>query len=121
MDLRQGFQIWRELGVDRSGQSIPFAALTAIHYVHRLTAYAVILAIGLWSWAAWRQGHVKLATYLLVLTLWQFISGLTNVVLGWPLLAAVAHTAGAAGFVIVLSGAWAQQHIQGRHASLFGR
>ena len=39
------------------------------------------------------------------LALWQFASGLSNVVLGWPLLAAVSHTGGAAGLVVALT--WA--------------
>ena len=34
---------------------------------------------------------------------WQAASGLGNVVLGWPLAAAVAHTAGAAALVVVLT------------------
>ena len=37
--------------------------------------------------------------------LWQFASGLSNVVLGWPLVAAVAHTGGAAALVVALT--WA--------------
>ena len=40
-----------------------------------------------------------------LLALWQFASGLSNVVLGWPLVAAVAHTGGAAGLVVALT--WA--------------
>jgi len=36
--------------------------------------------------------------------LWQLLTGMTNVVLEWPLIAAVSHTGGAAGMVIVLSG-----------------
>jgi cytochrome c oxidase assembly protein subunit 15 len=39
---------------------------------------------------------------------WQFITGLTNVVLDWPLLAAVSHTGGAAALVIVFTGALAR-------------
>jgi cytochrome c oxidase assembly protein subunit 15 len=35
----------------------------------------------------------------------QFITGLSNVVLGWPLLAAVLHTGGAAAMVVTLT--WA--------------
>ena len=35
----------------------------------------------------------------------QLVSGLSNVVLDWPLLAAVGHTGGAAGLVVVLT--WA--------------
>ena len=34
-----------------------------------------------------------------------FASGLSNLVLGWPLVAAVSHTAGAAALVVVLT--WA--------------
>jgi cytochrome c oxidase assembly protein subunit 15 len=34
---------------------------------------------------------------------WQFFSGLSNVVLGWPLLAALAHTAGAAALIAWLA------------------
>ena len=34
---------------------------------------------------------------------WQTVSGLGNVLLGWPLVAAVAHTAGAAALVVVLT------------------
>ena len=121
MDFAGGFELWRELGVARSGESIEFAALTAIHYSHRLMAYVVILALFWFAWSVWRQGHARLALSLLGLTLWQFVSGLTNVVLDWPLLAAVAHTAGAAGFVIVLAGAWAEQGLHEGRASLFGR
>ena len=40
---------------------------------------------------------------VLVLTLLQVASGLSNVVLGWPLAAALGHTAGAAALVGVLS------------------
>jgi cytochrome c oxidase assembly protein subunit 15 len=37
------------------------------------------------------------------LAVWQAASGLGNVLLGWPLAAAVAHTAGAAALVVVLT------------------
>ncbi|MBC7683414.1 MAG: COX15/CtaA family protein, partial [Ferruginibacter sp.] len=43
------------------------------------------------------------ACWLAGLTLLQFATGLSNVVLGWPLLAAVAHTGGAAALVVVLT------------------
>jgi cytochrome c oxidase assembly protein subunit 15 len=41
---------------------------------------------------------------LLALLWWQFATGMTNVVMDWPLLAAVGHTGGAAGLVIVMTG-----------------
>ena len=106
MDLREGFTLWRELGMNGHGEAITFAALTAIHYVHRLAAYVVLAALMwlcrmLWSAPSMR----RTARWVLALLLWQFATGLANVVFDWPLLAAVGHTAGAAGLVIVLTGA----------------
>ena len=105
MDFRQGFTLWRELGAGHDGANISFQALTAIHYVHRLTAYLVFavfmaLAFCLHRLPAWRAP----ARWLAGLTLLQVATGISNAVLGWPLLAAVSHTGGAAALVIVLSG-----------------
>jgi len=106
MRFSQGFEIWRTLGHTSAGTPIEFAALTAIHYTHRLVAYAVLVALGL---LAWRLSHAGVLTvqarWLAALAAWQLVSGLSNVVLGWPLVAALAHTGGAAGLVVVL--AWA--------------
>jgi cytochrome c oxidase assembly protein subunit 15 len=44
----------------------------------------------------------------------QLATGLSNVVLGWPLLAAVLHTGGAAALVVVLTWALARQPRQER-------
>lgn len=108
MDFSQGFALWRELGETHAGDSIPFEALTAIHYVHRLSAYLVLVALG---WLALRlrpmPGMRAAAHGLLLLAIWQLASGLSNVVLGWPLVAALAHTGGAAALVIVMTGALA--------------
>jgi len=106
MDLRAGFSIWRELGLMPSGEALPFAALTAIHYVHRLSAYLVLVALGWLAWRLWAAPGLRpTAQALLALALWQFLSGLANVVFDWPLLAAVGHTGGAAALVVVLTGA----------------
>lgn len=106
MDFRQGFTLWRELGQNHTGEAITFPALTAIHYAHRLMAYAVLAAMLWLGWRLWSvEGMRPTARALLLLAVWQFASGLTNVVLDWPLLAAVGHTGGAAALVIVLTGA----------------
>lgn len=106
MDFRQGFSFWRELGETRGGEAIAFSALTAIHYVHRLSAYVVFVAMGLTAWRLWSIPALqRTAQALLLLAAWQLFSGLANVVLDWPLLAAVAHTGGAAALVIVMTGA----------------
>ena len=105
MDFSQGFTLWRELGAGHDGAYISFQALTAIHYVHRLGAYVVftvllLLALKLRQVPALRQQ----AGWLAVLTLLQAATGLANVVLDWPLAAAVAHTGGAGALVVVLTG-----------------
>jgi len=104
MNFSQGFTLWRELGLTPQGQPIDFAALTAIHYAHRLMAYLVITLLGVLAWrmhgqAAWQQP----ARWLAALTGLQFLTGLSNVVLDWPLFTAVLHTGGAAALVIVLT------------------
>jgi cytochrome c oxidase assembly protein subunit 15 len=105
MDFRQGFTLWRELGAGPDGASITFAALTAIHYAHRLAAYAVVAALLLLALRLHRRdGFRTQARWLAGLTLLQLATGLSNVVLGWPLLAAVMHTGGAAALVVALTG-----------------
>ena len=104
MNFAQGFEIWRPLGHTGAGAPIDFAALTAIHYVHRLAAYAVLAALGLLAWQLLRAGVLRAqARWLAALAAWQLVTGLSNIVLGWPLLAAVAHTGGAAALVVVLT------------------
>jgi heme a synthase len=101
MDMRQGFEIWRELGQTGQGATIALPALTAIHVVHRMFAFVVFGALGYVAWLLYRQAHKQPAAWIAGLLLWQLMTGLSNVVLGWPLLAAVSHTGGAAGLVLV--------------------
>jgi cytochrome c oxidase assembly protein subunit 15 len=88
------------------GTPITFEALTAIHMVHRLMAVVVFIVLGA---LAFRMKRTQLwrtqGRWLNVLLLLQLITGLSNVILGWPLLAAVLHTGGAAGLLGVLT--WA--------------
>ena len=105
MDFQQGFTLWRELGAGHDGANISFQALTAIHYVHRLGAYAVFAVLMTLAYALNRLPGLRTqARWLAGLTLLQVVTGVSNVVLGWPLLAAVAHTGGAAALVVVLTG-----------------
>jgi cytochrome c oxidase assembly protein subunit 15 len=108
MDFGQGFAPMRELGQTGDGAWLPFAALTAIHYVHRLGAYLVLGAVALLAWRLAVAGRtqptlVRWAWALGGIALWQLGSGLSNVFLGWPLVAAVAHTGGAAALVTGLT------------------
>ena len=104
MNWSEGFTLMRELGRRADGQSISMAALVAIQWTHRLFAIVVVLALG-WLVAClhrrgpearWRAGLIA------GLVLLQLATGLSNVVLGWPMSAALAHTAGAAALVVCL-------------------
>lgn len=117
MDFADGFTLWRPLGMTPDGRNIGFAALTAIHYVHRLAAYGVLLAL---VWAGWRMLRQPLlrapGRAVLALSALQLATGLSNVVLGWPLLAAVLHTGGAAALLAVL--VWALALLQARRVAV---
>jgi cytochrome c oxidase assembly protein subunit 15 len=105
MDFSQGFTLWRELGAGHDGANISFEALTAIHYVHRLMAYLVFAVLLALAFYLHRIPAFRMpARWLAGLILLQAVTGISNAVLGWPLLAAVMHTGGAAALVIVLSG-----------------
>jgi cytochrome c oxidase assembly protein subunit 15 len=99
----QGFVLWRELGLRADGQALPFEALTAIHFVHRNMAW-LVLAVLCWSGLRLRTvpGLSRHGRALLLLSALQLLTGLSNVVLGWPLLAAVLHTGGASALIIAL-------------------
>ena len=104
MDFRQGFELWRELGRTGAGESINFAALTAIHYTHRLGAYVVVTLLAVLAWRLRRTDALRTdARWLIGLSLWQVATGVTNVVMDWPLAAAVSHTGGAAALVVALT------------------
>ena len=106
MDFQQGFQVWRPLGLLQDGSHISFAGLTAIHYAHRLFAYLVLLGMAVLAWRLVRTPGLRAqGRWLGWLALLQLATGLSNVVLGWPLVAAVLHTGGAAALTVVLT--WA--------------
>ncbi|MCY7314349.1 MAG: COX15/CtaA family protein [Rubrivivax sp.] len=117
MDFSSGFTLLRGLGEAGSGDGGSSSvrtldALVAIHMAHRLMALAVVAVLPLLAWRLWRaasaqpqpqSGLRSLAAALALLLLLQVASGLSNVVLGWPLLAALGHSAGAAGLVLVMT------------------
>ena len=104
MNWSEGFTLLRELGRRADGQFISMAALVAIQWTHRLFALVVVLAVGWLVARLWHHGPVARRRALLIagLVLLQLATGLSNVVLGWPMSAALAHTAGAAALVVCL-------------------
>jgi len=111
-DFAQGFTLWRPLGAGADGGWLPFAALTAIHLAHRAGAALVFAALLLFAWRLWRAGPdaQHWAVRLLLVAAWQLASGVSNVVLDWPIVAALAHTGGAAMLLTLLSFLLARLH-----------
>ncbi len=105
MDFAQGFSVARELGRDATGAFLPVQALVAIHMAHRLFALVAFVTVGVLAARLRKTGAAGARGAALALDLalaWQLASGLGNVLLGWPLFTALAHTAGAAALVAVL-------------------
>lgn len=112
MNFDEGFEIWRKLGLTKTGEIISFEALTAIHYTHRMTAIVVVLVTVALAWRLNRLLGMRTASrWIAGLLGLQLLTGLSNVVLGWPLLAALLHTGGAAALVIVLTWVVASGHV----------
>jgi cytochrome c oxidase assembly protein subunit 15 len=104
MHFDEGFTLLRELGHAGHGGYLSFEALVAIQMVHRIGAVAAGVALGWLAWRLWRlESTRRWGAGLGLLLAAQLASGLTNVVLGWPIVAAIAHAAGAAALVLVLT------------------
>lgn len=103
MDFANGYTLWRDLGKTGSGEFLPFAALTAIHFVHRSFAFVVIACAG---WVGYRASRIagleKLGRGLMAALALQFLTGVSTIYLSFPLLLAVAHNGGAALLVVLL-------------------
>jgi len=83
-------------------------ALQTIHWAHRLFAIVVLVVLGGLGLRALQLATPVLsdlrqvAKLLLSLLILQVITGISNVVFQWPLLAALLHTAGSAALVFCL-------------------
>ena len=100
----QGFEIWRGLGIDSKGQYLPMEALVSIHFVHRLMALLLFSFAAVMLWLFKKSDVLPgLSRVLIALLTLQFITGLSNVVLDWPMLAAVTHTGGAGALMMTLT------------------
>lgn len=109
MNFSEGFTFWRELGKTADGTHLSIEALRAIHWTHRLGAMIALLIIFYLAYQLFKtavnDSNKSLRFWslcLLALGLIQLITGMSNIVLDWPLLAAVIHTGGAAALIFVL-------------------
>ncbi len=105
---QEGFTLWRDLGRNAVGEYVSPASLQAIHWAHRVFAVLVLITL---SFLAFNASGLatsvlpqvsKLAKLLFALLILQVLTGISNVVFQWPLLAALMHTGGSAALVFCL-------------------
>jgi len=95
-DFREGFTLWRGIGVDYEGGVLDGASRIAIQMAHRLMAIVLFCWLVACSIRLWRvPGMRGWAVGLLVALLAQVSLGILNVKLALPLTVAVLHNAGA--------------------------
>lgn len=113
MDFREGFVMWRGLGIDYEGGVLDNPARVAIHFTHRLGAIFATLVVGCLGWlmAKRREFRWDGAAILAALGI-QLILGASIVVYGVPLAVAVAHNGVAA--LLLLAVLNANQRIRHR-------
>jgi heme a synthase len=95
MDFANAFHVLRELGRTDAGELLPQAALTAIHWSHRMFALVVVAVV---AWVAFLTMKMfpRLGIAIALLLVTQFALGVANVAFSLPLALAAAHNAGAA-------------------------
>jgi cytochrome c oxidase assembly protein subunit 15 len=96
MDWQHAFTINRELGQTASGDGLPLASLVAIHWLHRWLAIVVVAALVWLGWRLMRAGWRANGMALMHVVALQWLIGVSNVWLQWPLSLAVLHNTGAA-------------------------
>jgi len=91
------------VSMNGDGDMITQDALVAIHWTHRTFAF-VVIAYLVWFALKLRRFESlrRPANGVLLVMLIQFITGLSNIVLQWPLPIAVAHNGGAAILLLLL-------------------
>lgn len=105
---KEGFTLWRQLGFNAHGEFISPVALQTIQWAHRVFAIVVLITLSCLAWNGVRvaaAGSTALRRYsrlMFTLLLLQVMTGISNVVFQWPLVAALMHTAGSAALVFCL-------------------
>jgi len=101
VDYKEGFVLWRGLGVDYEFGVLSNEARAAIHWVHRIGALITTLVLMVLAAKLFKLRALKETLLLTSMLSTQVALGILNVVLDLPLHVAVAHNAIAA--VLLLS------------------
>ena len=102
-DFREGFVLWRGVGVNYEGGVLDTAARSAIQLAHRIGALISLLVVGAVAIAAARKRATRaLGSTVGGLLLLQISLGIGNVALSLPLPLAIAHNGVAALLLFAL-------------------
>lgn len=104
-DFKEGFVLWREVGVNYEGGVLDQKSRVAIHLTHRIGAVITLIVLSLLAFRLLKIPQLRYGGQVLAsLVLAQFTLGVLNVALYLPLANAVAHNAGAALLLATLLG-----------------
>ena len=104
-NFREGFILWREVGVNYEGGLLDQPSRVAIHLTHRIGAVVTLLVMITLAARLIKVPQLRTSGQLLMsLVLLQFTLGILNVVLYLPLANAVAHNAVATLLLAALLG-----------------
>ena len=101
-DFREGFVLWRGIGVNYEGGLLDAASRAAIQIAHRIGALVVFVMVLVTALASWRRDLRAHAIALVALLCVQVALGIANVMLLLPLPIATAHNAGAVLLLLAL-------------------
>ncbi len=104
-NFREGFVLWREVGVNYEGGLLDQESRVAIHMAHRIGAIVTLLVLITLAFRLLKIPRMRPGGQVLMsLVLAQFTLGIFNVALYLPLPNAVAHNAGAVLLLATLLG-----------------
>ncbi|ORU89448.1 MAG: cytochrome B [Cycloclasticus sp. symbiont of Poecilosclerida sp. M] len=102
VDYKEGFVLWRGLGVDYEFGVLNNEARAAIHWVHRIGALITAAVLGLLAFMLLKRAAIKESLILLSALSAQVLLGIFNVLLNLPLHIAAAHNGVAALLLLSL-------------------
>ncbi|KRF01995.1 cytochrome oxidase assembly protein [Frateuria sp. Soil773] len=101
-DFREGFVLWRGIGVNYEGGVLDMAARSAIQIAHRIGALVVFLYLGWLAHRAAKRGLRVQGIAIALVLVTQVLLGISNVHFGLPLPVATLHNGVAALLLFVL-------------------
>ena len=114
-DFKEGFVVWREIGVNYEGGVLDAPARTAVHLTHRIGAIVVSCYLLLLAFLALRPKSASLfpggdirtpALLMSACLLTQLCLGISNIIFALPLWVAVGHNAMAAMLLASMIWLW---------------